>query len=290
MAALDVLSKIGGQAGGSIIGNVAKAIIEIEDERVQPEEITVTRERSRSISGGALLGGGVLKSITQAAGRARSNSLPPLPSNLPQLVSQNVPTAEKKKRRFRVKFNPSEITFQANGGNRVARTNFTSGGNQAMHYVEMKPRIQIRVPLIFDDYERTETFMMEKFSDPTAILRTGATAAVSAVTKRVYSVRPQVEGFIGALRNTHTRKLTFYWGNLCYKGILNELSASYTMFSIEGRPVRAVVSIGFICSDETEADGNMGQWMTSYRKAFEGTASRLESVTQNVGNLFNINL
>jgi hypothetical protein len=62
------------------------------------------------------------------------------------------------------------------------------------------------------------------------------------------------------------------------------------MFSIEGRPVRAVVSIGFICSDETEADGNMGQWMTSYRKAFEGTASRLESVTQNVGNLFNINL
>lgn len=285
MAALDVLSTLGKRAGGDIIGHVAKAIIEIEDERVQPGDVTVTRERSRSVAGGSLPGG-ALGGVTQAAGRARSNSLP---QALPQ-AGALTSVADDRKRRFQVKFNPSEITFQANGGNRVARTNFSPGGRQAMHYVEMKPRIQIRVPLIFDDYERTETFMMEKFSDPTAILRTGVTSAVSAVTKRVYSVRPQVEGFIGALRNPHTRKLTFYWGNMCYKGVLNELSAEYTMFSIEGRPVRAVVNIGFICSDETEADGNMGQWLASYRKAFEGDASKLESVTQNVGNIFNVNL
>lgn len=68
MAVLDALSNIGGQAVGSIIGNVAKAIIEIEDERVQPEEITVTQERSRSVSGGSLPGGGALNSITQAGG------------------------------------------------------------------------------------------------------------------------------------------------------------------------------------------------------------------------------
>ncbi len=285
MAALDVLSKIGSQAGGSIIGHVAKAIIEIEDERIRPEDITVTRERSRSVAGGLPLGG-ALGGIMQAAG----SSTLPLPTNLAQQTLQNAQPAGSKKRRFQVKFNPSEITFQAKGGSTVARTNFSASGRQAMHYVEMRPKVQIRVPLVFDDYERTEAFMMEKFSDPTAILRTGATAAVSAVTKRVHSVRPQVEGFVGALRNTHTRKLTFYWGNMCYKGVLNELSATYTMFSIEGRPVRAVVNIGFICSDENEADGNMGQWTASYRKAFEGESSRLEGAMQNVGNIFNVNL
>lgn len=287
MAALDVLSTIGGQAGGSIIGHVSKAIIEIEDERIGPQDITVTQERRRSASSNLLAGAADrVQSAAQtvAANIPGANAL----DRLAQTFSENA--GGNAKRRFEVKFNPSEITFQASGGRRVARTNFSESGVMAMKYVEMKSRVQIRVPLIFDDYERTETFMMEKFSDPTAILRTGVTAAVSAAKKKTYSVRSQVEGLIGALRNTHTRKITFYWGKMCYKGVLNELSAQYTMFSIEGRPVRAVVNLGFVCADETEADGNMGQWSASYQKAFAKDSAKLESVMQNAGNLLNINL
>lgn len=287
MSAMDVLSTIGGQAGGSIIGHVSKAIIEIEDERIEPQDITVTQEQRRSAANSVLpAGAGAMQNMAQtvASNAPGTGAI----NRLTQMASQSGLASNK--RQFVVKFNPSEITFQASGGNRIARTNFSESGVMAMRYVEMKSRVQVRVPLIFDDYERTETFMMEKFSDPTAMLRTGVTAAVSAVLKKTHSVRPQVEGLIGALRNTHTRKITFYWGNMCYKGILNELSAQYTMFSIEGRPVRAVVHIGFVCSDETEADGNMGQWSASYQKAFAKDSSKLESVMQNAGNLLNVNL
>lgn len=287
---MNAASTIFGQIGNSVIGNVAKAYIEIEDERIAPSDITVTQERSRSASL-SLPGSGVLDNAAQAAAGAAQTAGSAVPGiqNMVQAATALAPTAATK-RRFQVKFNPKEITFQASGGNRISRTNFSESGVMAMRYVEMKTRVQIRVPLIFDDYERTETFMMEKFSDPMALLRTGVTSAVSAITKKQHSVRPQVEGLIGALRNTRTRKLTFYWGNMCYKGVLNELDAQYTMFSIEGRPVRAVVNIGFLCSDETEGDGNMGQWTASYQKAFAQDYSKLESVMQNAGNLLNVNL
>lgn len=286
MAALDALQQIGTQAGNSLIGRVTKAIIEIEDERATPAQVTVTEEPVRR-AGGLLASASALDGLASQVTEAVSSGTQAV-QQLTQTATQAAALPQNK--RFEVKFNPSEISFQAQGGTRVSKTNFLPGGRVDMQYVQMKPMVQIRVPLVFEDMERTETFMMEKLTDPTALVRTGVTAGIAAVTGKVHSVRPQVEGFVGALRNNRTRKVTFLWGNMAYKGVLNEVSAAYTMFSIDGHPVRATVNIGILCGDETERDGNMGQWQASYQRAFAGNASKLESLTQNVGNLLNINL
>ena len=37
--------------------------------------------------------------------------------------------------------------------------------------------------------------------------------------------------------------VVFSWGNLNFKGIISDLSVEYTMFSMEGKPIRATVSL-----------------------------------------------
>ena len=155
----------------------------------------------------------------------------------------------------------------------------------------MQPRIQMNLQLIFDDYERTQAFMSEKFTDASAAARTVVTGIANAVTGRTYSVRPQVEGFIGALINPFTRKISFYWGKMKYQGVLNSVNAEYTMFSTDGNPIRANVNIGILLVDETLDYQSMGPWQYSYLTVFgKDNQTELGSAVQNVGNLFNINL
>ena len=155
----------------------------------------------------------------------------------------------------------------------------------------MQPRIQMNLQLVFDDYERTQAFMSEKFSDVSTATRTVVTGIADAVTKKTYSVRPQVEGFIGALINPFTRKISFYWGKMKYQGVLNSVNAEYTMFSTDGNPIRANVNIGILLVDETLNYQSMKLWQDSYQAVFgNDNQTDLGSKVQNVGNLFQINL
>lgn len=282
---------LGRDAGNSITGENDKAIIEIEDERpAAGSGVNVTETAARN-SGSPL--GGISNTVSQAASQVASAA----PTTSLSSLAQNVAAAggQPTKKRYQVKFNPSQISFRAQGGMKVAKKNFsqTEGENRVVQiqYQDMHPRIEMNVQLIFDDCERTDAFGFEKFSDGMAFIRTAVSSGVKGVQGTVYSVKPQVEGFIAAMRNAKTRKITFSWGWMCYTGVINSIDAEYTMFSMAGHPIRAVVNLGILCVDESLGDNNMGQWEQSFRRAF-GTSdgTNLESAMQNVGSLLNINL
>lgn len=285
-----------GKEALSLAGVIEKAIIEIEDNRVidNSNEVNTTESNAQTKSSSDLSKiSNKLKAATSKATKAVEmtplKSVDSLTGAVEEIKKENS-APEKKTLKFVVKFNPSQLSFQAIGGGKVEKKNYTKESVD-LQYGAMETRIQMNFQLVFDDYERTQAFMLEKTAGPEAMIRTGVEAAVSAATGRTYSVRPQVEGFIGALRNSGTRKITFHWGNMHYKGQLTYVNAEYNMFSIEGNPIRAVVNMTLLLKDNTMDYSYMKQWQDSYEKVFGNSdISDLGSKVQNVGNLLNINL
>lgn len=294
---------IGKQALSSFTGGIEKAIIEIEDNRPRKEdEINLPQisDNTKKIKAPAGLSkiSNKIKTATSAATKAVGMVSSKAEGSLTEssltkavdVMKTQTSVSVKKTKKFVVKFNPSQITFQGIGGGRVEKKSLGTDGVE-FEYGAMETRIQMNFQLIFDDYERTQAFMLEKFTDPEAVVRTGVEAVVTAATNRTYSVRNQVEGFIGALRNSKTRKATFHWGKMHYSGEMNYVNAEYTMFSTDGNPLRAVVNMTLLLTDSTLDFSYMGQWQDSYEDVF-GTSdvSNLGNKVQNVGNLLNINL
>ena len=259
------------EAGKSALGIIEKAYIEIEDNRVS--QISVVEGKNNmydvSFSDGSFVGS-FSKNELSAVAKSIKNS--------PKYDGMT------KIKRYIVRFNPSTISINAYGGGRIAKTSFD--GNEAKTVYEgLEATIAFNVQLIFDAESNEDCFMNE-----VADIKGNIKKGVNVVRKKRYSVQNQVEGFIAALRSPYTRRVTFSWGNLSYRGVLTDVDAEYTMFSIHGRPVRAVVHLGMMCTDADIAEDNMGQWKKNFEKAFSSNKTNLESVSQNVGNLLNINL
>lgn len=291
MPILDFVNQIGNNAKNSFLGENNKAIIEIEDERpAKGSTVNVTETAARSA--GSVLGSvsNIVSQASAAVGEASglSEALKQMAQNGASMGGQS------KFKRFEVKFNPNQLRFRAQGGMKVEKKDFSDVGDGQtvqVKYEDMHPRIEMNVQLIFDDCERTDAFQFEKFGDGMAMIRTAVDSGVMEAKDTVHSVKYQVEGFIGAMRNEKTRRIRFFWGGMMYQGVLNSLNAEYTMFSTTGHPIRATVDLGIVCTDETLGDNNMGQWQASFQKAFgTGDGTNLESAMQNVGNLLNINL
>lgn len=276
------------EAGQSLSGAISKAVIEIHDERPKNVKVLTTNVKSKMAD---LQTGVALDTLGDIVNDIKND----VEANIADLQNR-VPSTSENVKRFEVKFNPNQISFQVYAGKEVVEQNLTqsqSNNNQqvAAKYLTIAPRIQMNVQLVFEDYERTEAFMMEKIGDTSALLRTGVVAAVNAKSKKTYSVRTQVEGFIAAMRDNYTRKITFNWGKMSYTGILLNVSAQYTMFSMDGNPIRANVNLGILCADSSIEDNDMGAWQNSFKKVFENDqTTNLGSKLQSAGNLLNIHL
>lgn len=288
------IENIAKSAGQSFTGGIEKAIIEIE--RHIPTDVNVTDVKARKSLTTNL--SQISDKVSEEAIKVAKNAALEKSTIEKWVIAtqESIAKGAPEKKRFAVKFNPSQITFQAVGGGKVEKRDYEvehkdPGKKVDISYQEMQPRIQMNLQLIFDDYERTQAFMLEKFTDASAAARTVVTGIANAVTGRTYSVRPQVEGVIGALINPFTRKVSFNWGKMKYQGVLNSVNAEYTMFSTDGNPIRANVNIGILLVDETLDYQSMGPWQYSYLTVFgKDDKSDLGSAVQNVGNLFNINL
>lgn len=55
------------------------------------------------------------------------------------------------------------------------------------------------------------------------------------------SVQPEIERFLAIVRNPYVRQVAFYWGTMCYKGVVKSVDAEYVLFNREGTPMRATV-------------------------------------------------
>ena len=191
---------------------------------------------------------------------------------------------------FRVQFNPSELQLDAlvDTVERVGVQNSAEEGQRrsAASASTTASQIDLSLNLIFDQVNVYDSFMWDKATNLLSV--NGVAGAVAAAAGKVYTVQPEVEGLIGALRDPFTRTITFQWADFSFTGTLESVSAKYTMFSVSGRPVRANV---FLRLQMEQGAEEIAAWSADFDAMFgaDGKAS-LVTADQKAGSLVNLGL
>ena len=228
---------------------------------------------------------GMLAGVGNALNRAQS-----VGQTVTQAVGAAAGSAALEQHIFRVQYNPSSLKISAAGGGCVPKTNYNSEGG-AITYGTMDPSINLTVTLIFEAVNNQDAFMYDKFTLSTTSIARAADTGIRLARGKAYSVQPQVEGFIGALRWPEKRRnVKFAWGSLCYEGYLNSVSSRYTMFSPTGNPIRAEVTLNLLT---TGTEGNMEAWRQKYAAVVppgnrQSGAAVTSGLSGQLTNLFNL--
>lgn len=281
---MDVTSILN-NAAQSVTGNIEKAVIEIIDMRGRdlklepPVSMGGAGASAFGLSAASTFGGSA--ALTDAAGDFAGKAGDSLLSWLEGAT----------RKCFYVQFNPSELTLSGYGGGRVTKTDYTSEKGKGISFEQAAVRITLNVKLIFDKVDPQDAFMADKLNTSATAMMEGAAKGVrSALGKKDNSVQTEVEGLIAALHSTYTRRITFHWGTMNYTGVLNRVSAQYTMFNVKGQPIRATVALSLVCADKDVAPNSMGVWQEYYQNAFQGGSQSYVKTAQKAGNLLGINL
>lgn len=259
----------------ALAGNPNTAKLTIEDRRAQKTEEPVNPAASGAAAGASALTQAVLESASEA-----------LAEGAPSAASAaSSPTT----RIFSVQFNPSSFDIYATSLD-VQKLNTVrdeDGSQRAFTDSAVAPTVEMSVELIFDHVTISDAFMVDKLRQ--GVFNTGLNAIASlAGGKPVYTVRTEVEGLIGALRNSHTRTVTFTWADFSFKGTLKDVAAEYTMFSPEGRPIRAKVMLRI---RQEQSDESRAAWKSDFVTAFSPAgATSLADKVRSATNLINIGL
>ncbi len=261
---------------GSVVnntGNIEKAIIEIMDLRerevIEKDAIKVVGGQGHGgdafsyarSAGGSMTNSGVLTdAVRKMAGFGDEETVND--AMLQSIATQNW-------KRYKVMFNPNTLHLSGHSGGLVQKSDFGKGNN-GLQYSRGSTTIMMSVQLLFDACDPQDAFMGDKLSSsPTATITGVAKGFLSGGVKKI-TVQPEVEGFIGAIRNPCTRIITFNWGDLSYSGSLRNVRAQYSMFNMTGDPVRATVDLSIMCADDDELSGaSLAVWQARYKDAFE---------------------
>lgn len=200
---------------------------------------------------------------------------------------------------YTVQFNPSNLQIRSVGGGYFAVTDYGTEkpGDTTVERKGMAPHITISFRIIVDETNNADAFMTDKFSlSPSGTVQNLGTLAATAAGKKEFTVRPQVEGFLGAIRSDYHRAVILQWGKLRYAGMLNSVQTRYTMFSPSGNPIRAEIDITLQAAS-TENEAMMAFWKKRYtdilnnlsKKQKDGTVSAAAgNLTNTFSNLLNI--
>lgn len=225
---------IGKDAVNSVIGNTESAVIQIHDYRSKAAEGT---EASLS----------ALSEVLKKGKR---------PEDLLDRKGEDL-------KRFFVQFNPKELGIYAKSEQIKKKSNEQRPGQALAECTyELEPAsVSLSVNLIFDHVVNQDAFLLDRI--PLSLSK--AAGDMKKLSGKVYSVQPEVEGIIAALRNPFTRLVTFQWGDFSFMGALEDVRAEYTMFSPSGRPIRANVTIQIAQDD---ASDTIKQWKNYYTEVF----------------------
>lgn len=218
---------------------------------------------------------------SSSASSLLSSTSSALTSGLDDLVSSVVSDTDKT---FEVQFNPSEVQVYVSSlpSKKTDASPTDSGTPKQVADSVIRPTVDLTVTLYFDQVVVADSFRTNTGGiTATNVITTGATL----VGNTTYTVRPQVEGLLAALRNPYTRSITFRWAEFSFAGNLSMVQSKYTMFSNSGHPVRATVVLRI--RQELDVD-TMKEWYSSYTSAFTGTASDLSSSIAE--EIFNVNI
>lgn len=189
-------------------------------------------------------------------------------------------------RYFYVQFNPAELEIEASAPQEQQK-NAEDGCVKTQP--KKKPQMFLTVTLYFDDAQPYDAFLTEKLTPGVngSMIATVKNAVQTIRKENVHTVQPEVEAFIAALRNPGTRNITFRWADFSFRGILQDVNATYTMFSVSGRPVRAKVFLRL--RHDTEED-SIKPWTNAYSEVFGASENNLTKASQKLSGLLNFNL
>lgn len=262
---MDVLSGLK-DAGAQALGNIETATLVIYD----------YRETAEAFSG---VSAGVSNSGAGTVGQLTSSVL---------TSGKTTSQSRRLERTMRVKFNPSKLTVNASALP-LGKKNAEDAGSRTISAEQAK--LNLTTVLFFDDMDTYDSFLWDKYVTGLGTLEGLGSAGKAALSRmgrrKAHSVQPEVEALVAALRNPHTRLISFRWNEFAFTGMLNTVQARYTMFSSSGRPVRAQVLLRI----QHEMKPSMLEgWYASFEKAFGGGTADLVRAGQKVGNLLNLNL
>lgn len=274
---MDAIGNALGNTGNKLLGNIVKARLSFYDmvQTVQVTEADGSKSRfSAKVANNADMS--ALKAKATAAGGTITGSS--LDAVKQKFANGKESLDSAGVRSFEVQFNPTTLTLSARGGGRDLIANVTNDVTEKTEGSKKQPParsgfkygplpcfVEIGFKLIFDYELNADAFMRDKFT-------LNATNAVKDIAnlangKKDFTVLPIVEGFLGAVRSEYHRMMGISWGeNISYRGMLNSVSARYTMFSITGQPIRAEVDFHLLGS-KMDVDND---WESKYKNALSG--------------------
>lgn len=169
-----------------------------------------------------------------------------------------------------VQYNPASLTFEGSAGEIIKES---AGGNSENRYEQMNTpeETNMRVELFFDAVNCKDAFLGDNARVFTAgdVLQKGKQLYDAGKGKK-HSVQETVEIFVGAIVKAQSRFVGFVWNNMVFWGEMFGVAVQYTMFSRDGNPIMAKVTIQ-IRQDKGPAGKDYESekyWNKAYQKLF----------------------
>ncbi|MBQ2116052.1 MAG: hypothetical protein II193_05650 [Lachnospiraceae bacterium] len=141
---------------------------------------------------------------------------------------------------FEVQYNPETIGLSCNSG----EIEYKMGpGDEGVNNINSKnyvSNIYFDVDLIFEKIVAGDSYKTPWSA--TDMLKT----AIDVFGESKYSVQSQVEGLLALLTRNSSRMIVLHWDKMTFVGKLNNINATYSMFSSSGRPVKAKIHLKLI--------------------------------------------
>ena len=136
-----------------------------------------------------------------------------------------------------VEFNPSTMRYTAMNGSFQQQQSVT--GDIGSHIAQYN--IEAQTNMNFEMYVDSAICL----SATTGLSLSSATAFATNLIqgKDFYNIQPVVDGLCALCNDAATQYVIFAWGQIVFYGVLEEVNAEYIMFDVDGKPIRAKVSM-----------------------------------------------
>ena len=270
-ALLDDLAFTGIAAGvetvNSALSGRAKAVLRIKDNRAN-KGATISKEQMEKMNNKKGFGGfgaaGKLQSFTPSIGDMITGAIA-------SKMGVDLGSDDYDKS-IQVQFNPSSIRLRSNAGDDdVQITNYTQD-DRGIGHGAMDIHVEMSVVLTFDQISNTAAFQQDLLGLATSTSALGSTAKNmlknAIMGGSTIPLQTTVEAFISILRTLSPAAVCFEWGDLKYEGMLRQVNSNYTMFDMNGNPVRAEVGLMIYLVESATQDYSNGYWYDVYYETF----------------------
>ena len=266
---------IGSDLVSSMTGLTDKACLVVHDVREKGKALELEKKQLNSLSS--------LDEVQKQRLGSLSDTLSKLTGTMEYAAGEAASMGTDKI--FYVQFNPSSLQiYSANMSTQLRDVCTTSEQQKTISDLVSAPRVELTTTLIFDQMNIYDAFMFDKMT--TGASATTVTNLFTMATGSTFTVQPYVEGLLSALRNPYTQSMTFQWADFSFTGRLRQLQATYKMFSVSGRPIRAEVQMRLRQDLDTT---DMQRWKAQFETMLTQKHS-LASAGQKVSNLLNLSL